>query len=119
VVWTSDKQYAPARSDVIFRLSIVNSTRSFPIELIPRSLSTTASLRPAPDIFVLHLSEDTYKADATFTVSVDGVQVGGIESVTALHATGTSQHISFAGGSEPVRMLSPYRSTAMRAAGGQ
>ena len=41
-------------------------------------------------------SEDAYKGDAQFTFSVDGVQVGGIQTVNVLHATGRSQAFSFA-----------------------
>ncbi len=37
---------------------------------------------------VLKLSEDAYKGDAQYTVTVDGVQVGGIQTAHASHAAG-------------------------------
>lgn len=58
--------------------------------------SISMSLLTAPATFVLYLSEDAYKGDAQFTFSVDGVQVGGIQSANVLHATGRSQAFSFA-----------------------
>ena len=56
---------------------------------------------PAPatgstDQLVLTLSEDAFQGDAQFTVSVDGVQIGGVQSVTASHGAGGSQAFGFA-----------------------
>ena len=51
----------------------------------------TASIGSGPDTLTLNLSEDAYNGDAQFTVSVDGVQVGGAQAVTASHAAGASQ----------------------------
>ena len=45
----------------------------------------------------LNLSEDAYKGDAQFTVSVDGQQIGGVQAVTALHSAGRSQDFVFTG----------------------
>ena len=53
---------------------------------------------PAPTpaaTLVLHLSEDAYQGDAQFTVAIDGTQLGGVQSVTALHGAGKSQAFSF------------------------
>jgi len=47
------------------------------------------------DSLVLNLSEDAYKGDAQFTVSVDGQQLGAAQSVTAQHGAG-SQAFNFA-----------------------
>ena len=44
-----------------------------------------------PDSFALSISEDAYQGDAQFTVSVDGKQVGGTQTATALHDAGQSQ----------------------------
>jgi hypothetical protein len=44
----------------------------------------------------LNVSEDAYKGDALFTVAVDGAQIGGALSATALHAIGASQGFTFA-----------------------
>jgi Ca-dependent carbohydrate-binding module xylan-binding/Family of unknown function (DUF6298) len=40
---------------------------------------------------VLHLSEDAWQGNAQFLVSVDGRQLGGPRSVTALHGSGADQ----------------------------
>jgi len=47
------------------------------------------TLGSGPDDLQLLMSEDAYQGDAQFTVSVDGTQVGGTQTVTALHGTGT------------------------------
>jgi hypothetical protein len=44
----------------------------------------------APDTLSLYMSEDAYNGDAQFTVSVNGAQVGGTMTASALHATGDS-----------------------------
>jgi len=49
----------------------------------------------ATDSLVLNLSEDAYKGDAQFTVSVDGQQLGATQPVTAQHGAGT-EAFSFA-----------------------
>lgn len=55
---------------------------------------------PAPavtDTFVLHMSEDAWMGDAQFVFSVDGQQVGGVQTVTASHDQGASQDFTFQG----------------------
>ncbi|HET6610001.1 MAG TPA: SdrD B-like domain-containing protein [Rhodopila sp.] len=42
------------------------------------------------DTVTLNLSEDAYQGDAQFTVSVDGHQVGGVMTASALHSSGDS-----------------------------
>lgn len=44
-----------------------------------------------PDTIALAVSEDAYLGDAQFTVSVDGAQVGGVQTVVAQHAAGQTQ----------------------------
>ncbi|MDQ2762575.1 MAG: hypothetical protein M3Y22_03515 [Pseudomonadota bacterium] len=51
---------------------------------------------PITETISLRMSEDAYKGDAQFTVSVDGTQVGGVRTVTALHGQG-SQTFDLAG----------------------
>ena len=41
-----------------------------------------------PDAVTLQVSEDAWRGDAQFTVQVDGVQVGGIQTATVSHASG-------------------------------
>ncbi len=50
--------------------------------------STTTS--SGPDTLALRISEDFWKGNAKFTVAVDGKQVGGTYTASALHATGDS-----------------------------
>ena len=49
------------------------------------------------DTLLLKVSEDAYKGDAQFTVSVDGKQLGGTFTATTLHASGGSQSFAFKG----------------------
>lgn len=44
-----------------------------------------------PDTITLDVSEDAYNGDAHFVVTVDGVQVGGVQAATASHAAGATQ----------------------------
>ncbi len=48
-----------------------------------------ASFGSGADTLVLHLSEDAWQGDALYTVSVDGVQVGGTFAAQAAHGSGT------------------------------
>ncbi len=45
----------------------------------------------AGDVFILRMSEDSWNGDASFALSVDGVQAGGVQTVTASHGAGASQ----------------------------
>jgi hypothetical protein len=49
------------------------------------------------DTLLLKVSEDAYKGDAQFTVSVDGEQLGGTFTATTLHSPGGSQSLAFKG----------------------
>ena len=46
---------------------------------------------------MLNVSEDAWKGDAQFIVSIDGQQVGGTQTATASHASGQSQTVTFNG----------------------
>ncbi len=50
-----------------------------------------------PDTIGLSISEDAYLGDAQFTVSVNGVQIGGIQTATASHSSGQSNPVSVNG----------------------
>ncbi len=50
-----------------------------------------------PASLVLQVSEDAYKDDAQFTVSVDGKQVGGTQTAKASHALGADQTFTVEG----------------------
>jgi hypothetical protein len=49
------------------------------------------------DTLTLRMSEDAWQGDAQFVVKVDGQQVGGTETASALHATGDSNVFSLTG----------------------
>lgn len=51
----------------------------------------------APDTLSLQMSEDAYQGNAQFTVTVDGTQVGGTQTVTAAHASGATQEVDLHG----------------------
>ncbi len=57
----------------------------------------TGSSGSASNTLVLQIAEDAYLGDAQFTFSVDGVQQGGVNTVTALHSAGESQAFTVTG----------------------
>ena len=71
-------------------------TTTSPLTATPTPTSTqTASTTlttssTATDSLVLNMSEDAWQGDAQFTVSVNGQQVGGTETVSTLHSSGDS-----------------------------
>jgi hypothetical protein len=58
------------------------------------------------DTVALAMSEDAWNGDAQFTVSVDGQQIGGVQTVVASHALGQTQEFdvqgNFGGGQHTV-----------------
>jgi predicted xylan-binding protein with Ca-dependent carbohydrate-binding module len=51
----------------------------------------TVTIGSGPDTLALQISEDEYLGNALFTVSVDGQQIGGTQTATALHSSGQTQ----------------------------
>jgi parallel beta-helix repeat protein len=68
-----------------------NSTDSFVVggTVLPAS-------GPA-DMLTVHLSEDAWKGDAQFAVSIDGKQITTPQAVVALHSAGAWEDLSFGG----------------------
>jgi lysophospholipase L1-like esterase len=65
-----------------------------------RTVSSTTPVRIAStgsDTITLAIAEDAYLGDAEFTVSVDGKQIGGVQTATALHSAGLSQNFTLQG----------------------
>ncbi len=58
---------------------------------------TTTTIGAGPDALILRISEDAYKGDAQYTVSVDGKQVGGTLTAHATHAAGQSDTVTVNG----------------------
>jgi Ca2+-binding RTX toxin-like protein len=52
---------------------------------------------PNAGTLVVRVSEDAWNGDAQFIVKVDGIQVGGIQTATALHGQGQWQDIAITG----------------------
>ncbi len=63
----------------------------------PSPIPVPATPVPAQGDLVLHLSEDAWQGDAQFTVSVDGKQLGGALTASALHAAGMTQDVVVSG----------------------
>ncbi len=77
-------------------IALPNATASL-MSAGPASLAVPATATHAPtslaagsgsDKLVLKISEDAYNGDAQYTVKVDGTQVGGTFTATALHGSG-------------------------------
>ncbi len=49
------------------------------------------------DTLDLHVSEDAWEGDAEYTISVNGVTIGGVHTAIASHAAGATQDMSLAG----------------------
>ena len=65
-----------------------NGAQTLTVEQAAAGAKTIGS---GADTIALSMAEDAYLGNAEFTVSVDGVQIGGVQTVTAAHATGASQ----------------------------
>ena len=59
--------------------------------------STPVTTGSGPDTLALQVSEDAWNGNAQFTVSVDGTQIGGIQTTTASHAAGQTQTFNVLG----------------------
>ena len=58
---------------------------------------STIALGSGPDTVALGISEDAWQGDAQFTIEVDGQQIGGTQTSTALHGSGQSQAFDLSG----------------------
>jgi hypothetical protein len=76
---------------------LANGPRSFSVTDSTAVASPPVTTGAGSDTLVLSISEDAYKGDAQFTVAIDGKQLGGTFTTTALHASGTSQSFTFKG----------------------
>ena len=92
--------YADLINGVIGRLDITPSTT-------PVGTPVTLAVGSGPDTLVLRISQDAFQGSAQYTVSVDGVQVGGTLTAGASHAAGQDDTISVLGNFAP----GPHRLT--------
>ena len=67
-----------------------------------------------PDTVMLLVAEDAWQGDAQFTVAVDGVQVGGIQTATVPHGSGLDQvyRVQGAFGAGPHQVSLDFRNDA-------
>ncbi len=95
----------PYYGNVVYR---VNDTTP-----VPAGASSTPTTTPGPvsvgsgaDTLVLNMAEDPYQGDAQFAIAVDGRQIGGTQTTTAVFNQGQSQefdvHGNFGGGQHTV-----------------
>jgi hypothetical protein len=77
----------------------VNDTTAIPAGTVPTPTTTPAavSVGSGADNLVLNMAEDPYLGDAQFTVSVDGQQIGGVQTTTALVQQGQFQEFDIHG----------------------
>jgi hypothetical protein len=72
----------------------INGTLTFNNVADTNPSSSTVS---SDSTLVLHVSEDAFQGDAQFIVSVDGTQVGGVQTATASHGAAQVQDITLTG----------------------
>ncbi len=75
---------------------VSNGSQDFTATL-PAVTPAPVTVGSGPDSLVLQVSEDFYLADAAFTVSVDGKQIGGTLSTNALQDQGQTQSVTVLG----------------------
>ncbi len=63
----------------------------------PASGTATATIGSGPDTLVLRIAQDAYNGNAQYTVSVDGTQIGGVQTATALNSSGSSDTLNVLG----------------------
>jgi hypothetical protein len=86
----------------------VNDTTAIPAGAPPNPTVSPApvSVGTGADTLVLNMAEDPYQGDAQFTVSVDGQQIGGVQTTTAVFDDGQTQefdvHGNFGAGTHTV-----------------
>ena len=63
----------------------------------PSTPASTVTLGSGSETLALSIAEDAWKGDAQFTLSVDGQQVGGTQTATALQSAGQTQEFDVLG----------------------
>jgi beta-glucanase (GH16 family) len=57
----------------------------------------TTDLGTGPETIVLKLTQDAWQGDARYSVAVDGVQIGGVQTASALHGSGQQDTVNVRG----------------------
>jgi Ca-dependent carbohydrate-binding module xylan-binding len=81
----------------------VNDTTAVPggAPSTPTTTPGPVSIGSGPDTLVLNMAEDPYNGDAQFTVSVDGQQIGGTQTTSAVVGQGQFQEFDVHGNFGP------------------
>ena len=89
-------------------VQVALTTDPIVVEVTPTSATIPAGSNAGPvslgsgsSSIVVDLSEDAWAGDATFTVAVDGTQIGGVQAATASHSQGQTQAFSLHGDFAP------------------
>ncbi len=67
----------------------------------PAGGAAVVSLGTGPDTLALRVTQDAYQGSAQYTVSVDGAQVGGVQTATALRGSGVTDTVNVLGDLAP------------------
>jgi Ca-dependent carbohydrate-binding module xylan-binding len=88
---TASSTAAPTAVDTANTATAVNAAKAAKLSGPAPIATPPVTMGNGPDTLVLQVCEDAWKGDARFTVSVDGRQIGGVETATSLHSAGKTQ----------------------------
>ena len=85
-------------STLLFADSLPTSTADLPaVPPPPPPAAASVSIGSGADRLVLLISQDAWQGSAQYTISVDGQQIGGVLTATALHGSGVSDTVTVLG----------------------
>lgn len=100
-IWNATSGPATMDGNQVYGLGSTAPNRGTVAQIGTKALASrpVLSLAPASDpgrtTLVFNLSEDAWHGNAQATISVDGQQLGGVQTITASHALGQVQRLSF------------------------
>jgi len=100
-IWNATSGHATMDGNRVYGLGSIAPNRGTVAQIGTKALASrpVISLASASDpgrtTLVFNLSEDAWRGDAQATISVDGQQLGGVQTITASHALGQVQRLSF------------------------
>ena len=98
---TNTNQAAELGGDGPVNFSVTDTTAVPVTVTTPPATSAPVTTGSGSDTLTLAISEDAYLGNAEFTVAVDGVQLGGTFTATALHSASATQNFVFEGNWAP------------------
>ena len=78
-----------------------NGTDDVFVRALPAVAGTTTTIGAGPDTLVLRIAQDAYQGSAQYTLAVDGAQVGGVLTASALRGSGQVDTINVLGNLAP------------------